>query len=288
MMARSLHDLGRHAEARSFSLRALVAAPASTTRLPPYDDAIDMWSVTKGTLARTLWVLGFPDQAREVADESVADGLALDHSTSTSWTLAYNVCPIDFWRGETDRAAEHIALLRSQSQSIVEHRSDWANLYSDLLHTMRQKRILMLDRSRLRTRRGQADIFATLPVALSSEFILALDTTEDSWALPEIMRRQAEQHVFDHGPDGAGVAETMLLRAREVAAAQGALSWELRAAFALWRLRSAQGWGDDAIGSLEQVYRRFSEGFATPDLVNARNALEGLAGPVSWQMLCRP
>jgi predicted ATPase/DNA-binding winged helix-turn-helix (wHTH) protein len=184
MMARSLHDLGRHVEARSFSLRALAAAPVSTTRLPRYDDAIDMWSVAKGTLARTLWVLGFPDQAREIADESVIDGLALDHSTSTSWTLAYNVCPIDFWRGETDRAAEHIALLRTQSHSIVEHRSDWANLYSDLLHAMRNGRTVMLDRAQIRTRRGQADIFATLPVALSREFILALDASEESWALP--------------------------------------------------------------------------------------------------------
>lgn len=281
MMARGLHDVGRHVEARSFSQRALAPAPVTSTLLPHYDDAIGLWCVSKGTLARIMWVLGFPDQAREMADESLAEGLVTDHPTLPSWTLAYNVCPIDFWRGETDRAAEHIALLRTQSQSIVEHRSGWAMLYSDILQAITENRTVMVDRSRLRTRRSQADIFATLPVALPREFILALDTKGDSWALPEVLRRQAEQHLADHGLEGSDVAEVMLLRARDIAVAQGALSWELRNALALWRLRSLQGRPGDALRDLEEVYGRFSEGFATPDLVAARTVLNGVKDTVA-------
>jgi predicted ATPase len=277
MMARSLHDLGRNAEALSFSRRALAAAPASTTRMPPYDDAVGLWCVAKGTLSRIMWVFGFPDQAREIAEESLAEGLATDHPTLASWTLAYNVCPVDFWHGDLDQAAEHIALLQIQSQSVVEHRSGWATLYADILQAMRNDRTVMLDRARLRTRRGQADIFATLPVALPREFILGLDTTGESWALPEVLRRRAEQYLFDHGLDGREVAEDMLLRGRDTAVAQGALSWELRNALAFWRLRSLQGRPRDALSALERVYVRFSEGFATPDLVAARAVLNGTA-----------
>jgi predicted ATPase len=58
---------------------------------------------------------------------------------------------------------------------------------------------------------------------------------------------------------------------------QGALFWELRVALSLARLLRGQGRSADAMGILQPVYDRFTEGFATADLEQAKNLLEQLA-----------
>ena len=58
---------------------------------------------------------------------------------------------------------------------------------------------------------------------------------------------------------------------------QGALFWELRIAISLARLLRGQGRSADAVGILQPVYDRFTEGFDTADLREARSLLEELA-----------
>jgi predicted ATPase len=57
---------------------------------------------------------------------------------------------------------------------------------------------------------------------------------------------------------------------------QGALFWELRVALSLARLLRDQGRSTDAIGTLQPVYDRFTEGFTTADLQRAKTLLEQL------------
>ena len=63
-------------------------------------------------------------------------------------------------------------------------------------------------------------------------------------------------------------------RAAEVARAQGARAFELRAAMSLARFSRARGTPEDARAMLAPVYESFTEGFETPDL-QAANALLG-------------
>lgn len=56
-----------------------------------------------------------------------------------------------------------------------------------------------------------------------------------------------------------------------------AKSWELRATTSLCRLWAAQGRRQEARERLAAIYGWFTEGFATPDLVDARALLEELA-----------
>jgi predicted ATPase len=73
-------------------------------------------------------------------------------------------------------------------------------------------------------------------------------------------------------------AVARLLRAVEVARAQGARSWELRAAASLARAWAAgRGERGEARDLLAPVYGRFAEGFATPDLRDAEGLLAALA-----------
>jgi len=58
-----------------------------------------------------------------------------------------------------------------------------------------------------------------------------------------------------------------------VARRQGALSWELRAATSLARLWRGQQRVSQSRKLLAPVYRRFTEGFATPDLIAAKALL---------------
>jgi predicted ATPase len=60
---------------------------------------------------------------------------------------------------------------------------------------------------------------------------------------------------------------------------QGALSWELRAATSLARLRRDQGKVQQARELLAPVYGWFTEGFDTRDLKEAKALLAELAAP---------
>ena len=72
------------------------------------------------------------------------------------------------------------------------------------------------------------------------------------------------------------VIETEFRRALEIARSQSARLFELRAACDLTRLRRAQGRLAEARDLLAPVYASFTEGFAFPDLVEARALLEEL------------
>ena len=79
------------------------------------------------------------------------------------------------------------------------------------------------------------------------------------------------------GIPGAGAAaEDHFRQALDWARRQGALSWELRAATSLARLRRDQGLSADATVLLQPVYGRFTEGFDTADLKAAKALLDAL------------
>jgi predicted ATPase len=61
----------------------------------------------------------------------------------------------------------------------------------------------------------------------------------------------------------------------EVAHAQKALSWELRTSMSFLNLLTKQKRETEGKSRLGEVYSRFSQGFNTQDLVNARRLLEG-------------
>ena len=77
-------------------------------------------------------------------------------------------------------------------------------------------------------------------------------------------------------PGDAARAEGEFRRALEFARSQSARLFELRAARDLARLRRDQGRLADAHGLLAPVYSSFTEGFAFPDLIEARALLEKL------------
>ena len=74
-------------------------------------------------------------------------------------------------------------------------------------------------------------------------------------------------------PDNPSGAELWYHRALETAQEQGALMLELRAAISLARLWQNQGNAKQGRRLLSDVYERFTEGFTTVDLMEAKDLL---------------
>jgi len=75
-------------------------------------------------------------------------------------------------------------------------------------------------------------------------------------------------------PDNLSEAELQYLRALEIAQEQGATMLELRAAISLSRLWKNQDKAEQGKQFLRTAYEKFSEGFTTLDLIEAKNLLE--------------
>jgi predicted ATPase len=75
------------------------------------------------------------------------------------------------------------------------------------------------------------------------------------------------------GPNAAVAAENHFQKSLEWARRQGTLSWELRGATSLARLWHRQRKTSEARKLLASVYRRFTEGFDTADLIAAKALL---------------
>jgi DNA-binding winged helix-turn-helix (wHTH) protein/predicted ATPase len=83
--------------------------------------------------------------------------------------------------------------------------------------------------------------------------------------------------VFDAEPPAVAQAEACFNQSIKIAQQQQAKSWELRAGMSLCRLYQNLGKKEEASGLLKQIYNRFTEGFDTVDLREARALIDELS-----------
>jgi hypothetical protein len=116
-----------------------------------------------------------------------------------------------------------------------------------------------------------------------SDEIAAIVDEELEWAehnkalsaFPEALRIKGELLLLQSESDPKRAKECFL-RSLDCARAQGALSWELRTALSLARLELTQGRMMEARQLLQSVNDRFTEGFGTSDLKQAKQLLDEL------------
>ncbi len=114
-------------------------------------------------------------------------------------------------------------------------------------------------------------------LAAIEEAIVRSERTEERWLIAELLRIKGELLLLQGAPGAAAAAEGHFRQALDWTHRQGALSWELRTASSLARLWRDQHRVEEARALLGSVYGRFTEGFATADLQEARSLLEQLA-----------
>jgi hypothetical protein len=91
---------------------------------------------------------------------------------------------------------------------------------------------------------------------------------------PEFYRLKGELLLAD-SPDRAAEAEAWFQRALKLAQKVQLPMLELRAAISLSRLRQAQGKSEQGRRALSGAFEKFTEGFTTADLVEARELIKG-------------
>jgi predicted ATPase/DNA-binding winged helix-turn-helix (wHTH) protein len=219
-------------------------------------------------LARTLWQQGFPDEARDCAQQGLALAHSMDHALSLCFVLAHAAVPIALWRGELAVAAEMTELLLKRAE---EHSFFIWHAFGHAYYAVLQSNVALAPTGSGHPAMGWLllETIATLKEELADVEILARgEYRRACWCTPELLRISAKRSLRPESPDPAQ-AEALLLRSLEVARSQGALSWELRSAISLAELRQSQSHAIEGRDLLAAVRDRFTEGFTTADLVRS-------------------
>ena len=293
MIGVSLHYRGDQPDARRYIERMLAQYVAPVRRSPSARFFYDQRVVARVALARILWLQGFVDQASHTANSTVDDARALNSPVNLCFALAEAACPVTFFIGDLAAAARYVAmLLESSTTHVLPIWRSWGHRFQGtlLIWNGDLENGLRLLRSSLEQppeasfqprftwflgqlaegfcRTGQiAQGLVTIDEALARS-----ERNEDRWCLAELLRIKGAL-LARHEPANA---EDHFAQSLDWAHRQGALSWELRAATSLARLLRAQHRVAEARDVLGSAYGRFTEGFATADLREAKSLLEEL------------
>ncbi|WP_455884617.1 ATP-binding protein [Pseudomonas spelaei] len=212
-------------------------------------------------LARILWLRGFPERAWRTASQALTLALQINHGTSICYTLALAGVVIAHYNGDTATARDRLDLLLQQAQKhSVPLFHTWARCYEGTAPIADVQGLGLVKDTLVTFNAGTVD---------DAAFERAMNGGA-GWCTPEILRVRADAMGDSHA------AETLLLEALGHARQQGALAWELRCALSLAQRWRQQGRVDAARDLLSSIHGRFTEGFATRDLLRVRSLLDEL------------
>ena len=289
---------GRQREAQNCFERVLelYVAPKNQRHmiLFQYDQRV----LARAMLARSLWLQGFVDRANDQARASLEEAQATDYGLTLCWVLHYAVCPVALMTGDLVAADRAVAMLIDLATSL--DATFWKIvgrcLEGKLLIARREfGRGSVLLRSALDTcdqtewRISYPEFMGALAEGLGGlgqladglvtveEALASADRGGERYYVAELLRIKGELLLQEAGDQPVPATEDCFQAALDIAQEQGALFWELRAALSLAHLRIKQYRKDDARQILALVYDRYTEGFETADLKQAKALLEQLA-----------
>ncbi|WP_439672944.1 Guanylate cyclase domain-containing protein (plasmid) [Cupriavidus necator] len=290
----SLLALGELGAARTQLEQALVLYAPGQCQSPAF--FLEPGVLGLAFVALDLWLLGYPDQALARSQEMLALAQTLSHSPDSANALTF-AAELHLYRGETQPmwelaeallalAAEHglpfwlaygtilsgwalVALGRTAEG--IEKMQQGLSAYRAIGAGIWQTHFLAL-LAEAYGKAGQAEAgLQTLAEALA-----VADRTHERVYEAELYRLKGELTLLLPSCTDEAQAEACFQQAIAIARRQGARSLELRAVMALSRLWQQQGKGPEAREMLAERYGRFTEGFDTADLQDARALLAEL------------
>ena len=242
------------------------------------------------------WLQGFADQAMRSVECQVADARDSDHPVTLANALLQSACPVALLAGDLALAERYVKALMDLSARHARERwnavgrcfegvllvkrgdigpglellrSAFArvppNAFSCLLYTP-----ILAEIAEALGRDGKA----TEGLSVIDEALARSQCDEERWCVAELLRIKGELILRESATQAATAAEEHFLHSLNWARRQGALSWELRTSTSLARLQHDQGRTAEARSLLRSAYDRFSEGFETADLREAKAFLE--------------
>jgi predicted ATPase len=247
---------------------------------------------------RTLaqWLLGYPDAARGDADRALGNSREIGHAATLAWALTITaVTQICCGNAVAAKAqADEAVALAEEKGALLWKAAGMRNQGCVFALTGRASDAVQTIAAAIAAYRSTGST-VLVPFYLShqgtahavlgqfheaerciNEALTAEETSGERWCEAESRRMAGEIALLSPQRDAA-TAEAHFERALEIARAQQARSWELRAAMSLARLRREQGERAQAHDLLAPVYDWFTEGFDTLDLKEAKALLEDLA-----------
>jgi predicted ATPase len=245
-------------------------------------------------LALALWHLGFPDQALRVNDEMLELARSIQHPFSLEYALHHSAWLFHHCRLGTraQAAGEEQMRIATEQGFLFWHASGSLYAAGGLLLQGRLEPGLRLLQKGLEAYRStgaelavpfylsllaggcaQTGRFSEARVALKEALALA-EKNDERFHEAELYRLKGELALAES--DDQAVAEESFRQAVEIAKRQRSKAWELRATTSLARLLEKQGRHEEAFRVLSAVHGVFTEGFATPDLKDAKALLESL------------
>jgi len=241
--------------------------------------------------ARILWLLGLADQALSVVEHNVEEGRTSGHALTFCSVLGQGACPIALLAGDLDAAERYCTMLLEHTERHpIRLWNLWARAFRGLLISRRgdlatglpllrktfelagEARHLprfLLPLGELAVCLGEAGEVSQ-GLATADEALARCDARDEGWYVAELWRIKGELLLLPGEHRSTSAAAQAFDRAFEVARSQGALAWELRTAISVARLKVSEGHPADARHVLASAYGKFTEGFETGDLRDAR------------------
>lgn len=285
------HLVGDQPKARAL-LEAAIAGAAGASHGSTIYFGFDHRNRACIALARTLWLLGHPTQAVQLAQRTVDEARLLDHPVTLCIALIWAVS-VYLWVGdyahaerdidrfiayaESHSLTPYLAVGRGVKGELAVRRGDPARGVQALegclveLHESRYE--LLTTAFNLTLSEGRAAIGRHADaLALVDETIAMVNANGDLYNLPELLRVKARILLGSPAPR-PGEAQACLLESLDWSRRQGARAWELRAATDLARLWDGAGRRGEARELLAAVLAPFDEGYETADLQQAADLL---------------
>jgi len=265
-------------------------------RAPVFRMGQDPGVVCRANAARTLWLLGYPEQALA----RLHDALALAHELSDPYSLAWvrSMAAIaSQYRRDVPATYEHAeaAVALSTAQGFPLYAAYGTSLRGWALAMQGQGKegMTQVHQGITAVRITQAALFVpyfcTLLADVSAhlghpadglqalaEAHALVEQHEERWWEAEVCRLRGVL-LLRQPETPQAEAEAWLQRALDIARHQEAKALELRAAMSLSRLWQQQGKQAEARALLAPIYSWFTEGFDTADLQEAKTLLDALA-----------
>ena len=245
--------------------------------------------------ARVLWLRGFSDRAAAIARKAIAEAERRGDPLNRCVTRVFTAT-IFILRGDFDTAKgciDEISVL-TERHGLLPYRTLGIALEGELAveRGELQSGISLLSGALADLQTEQRNLATgEFACALSDAFvqcgqfveaaatidrrISSVEPSLNTFEMPELLRARAEIWLAQSQPDPIA-AEQALQRSIEIARSQGALALELRTTTVLARHWLAEDRNPDARELLIRVFKKFTEGFDTTDLKNARQVLEEL------------
>ena len=246
------------------------------------------------TSALCLWMLGYPERALKSADNAISLANKLNHPLSLAYAM-FHTGLLHLWMQENEIVLERaqavteisdkhefqvwkavgsclrgtaLAGLGQAEEGITEFKKG-IDMYTELKTPPVFWPLILSLQAATHIYSGQKE----KGLALIEEALETMGQRSDNPASSELYRFKGDVLLMI-SMENSDTAESLFRKALDLAREQQTGMFELRAAMSLCRLWSQQGKMKEGKNILKEAYDKFTEGFKTADLVEAKKLLE--------------